>query len=150
MAQNDWQYGTNLPFLNKTDTDQGKLVHVTAVRMRSKIYVLHGYYKEVRQFRGGRCLSLDPKPAVVHCFDPLSNVWTQKASTIHPHFTSSLFVDNKKLYVSGGWVTVRYEDSFGFVRASRGRPAPVEVYNEQLDLWRVVKQNRIPSNRLEL
>ena len=46
LAQNDWQYGSNLPFLNKTDTDQGKLVHVTAVRMRSKIYVLHGCYKE--------------------------------------------------------------------------------------------------------
>ena len=46
LAQNDWQYGSKLPFLNKTDNDQGKLVTVTAVSMRSKIYVLHGFYKE--------------------------------------------------------------------------------------------------------
>ena len=46
-----------------------------------------------------------------------------------------------------GLVTVRYEDSFGFVRAS-GRPAPVEVYNEETDSWYVVEQNRIPPNTL--
>ena len=144
LAQNDWQYGSKLPLLNKTDNDQAKLVHcdVTAVRMRSKIYVLHGCYKEEKtnhretKHRGSR--KADPKPAVVHCFDPLKNVWKKKASTIHPHFNSSLFVDNKKLYVAGGWLTVRYEDSFGFVRASRGRPAPVEVYYEETDSWYVV------------
>ena len=110
LAQNDWQYGSNLPFLNKTDNDQAKLVHcdVTAVRMRSKIYVLHGCYKEektnhrVTKHRGSR--KVDPKPAVVHCFDPLKNVWKKKASTINPHFNSSLFVDNNKLYVAGAWI----------------------------------------------
>ena len=152
LAQNDWQYGSNLLFLNKADNDQGKLVHVTAVRMRSKIYVLHGCYKEEktnhRETKHGSSRKADPKPAVVHCFDPLKNVWKKKASTIHPHFNSSLFVDNNKLYVVGGWVTVRYKDSFGFATASRGRPAPVEVYNEQTDSWYVVEQNRIPPNTL--
>ena len=140
LAQNDWLYGSKLPFLNKTDNDQGKLVTVTAVSMRSKIYVLHGFYKEEKtKDRGSR---KDPKPAIVHCFDPLKNVWKKKASTIHPHFNSSLFVDNNKLYVVGGRVTVPNEGS------SRGRSAPVEVYNEQTDSWYVVEQNRIPPNTL--
>ena len=147
LAQNDWQSGSKLPFFNNTDDDQREqLVCVTAVSMRSKIYVLHGYYKEVRQFRGGRCLSLDPKPAVVHCFDPLSNVWTKMASTRYPHYNSSLFVDKNNLYVAGGGVTI--SGSCAGDMCALDNDAPVEVYNEQLDLWRVVKQNRIPSNTL--
>ena len=64
LAQNDLQSGSKLPFFNNTDNNQGEqLVFVTAVSMRSKIYVLHGYYKEVRDYCGRR---LDPKPAVVY------------------------------------------------------------------------------------
>ena len=104
LAQNDWRSGSKLPFLNNTDDQKEQLVFVTAVSMRSKIYVLHGCYKKGRDNRG-RSLFY-PKPAVVHCFDPLSNVWRKKASTCHPHFNSSLFVDKNNLYVAGGSVTI--------------------------------------------
>ena len=43
-AQKDWQSGSELPFLKKKD-DEEKLVFVKAVSMKSKIYVLHGFYK---------------------------------------------------------------------------------------------------------
>ena len=146
VAQNDWQSGSKLPFFNNTDNNQGEqLVFVTAVSMRSKIYVLHGYYKEVRvrDYCGRR---LDPKPAVVHCFDPLSNVWTKMASTRYPHYNSSLFVDKNNLYVAGG--SVAFSGSRPGDMCASGGDAPVEVYDERLDSWRVVEQNRIPSNRL--
>ena len=144
LAQNDWRSGSKLPFLNNTDDQIEQLVFVTAVSMRSKIYVLHGCYKEGRDNRG-RSLFY-PKPAVVHCFDPLSNVWRKKASTCHPHFNSSLFVDKNNLYVAGGSVTI-YKGSQVNVWASGG-DAPVEVYNEGINSWCVVEQNRISSNKL--
>ena len=144
LAQNDWQSGSKLPFFKNTDNNQGEqLVFVTAVSMRSKIYVLHGYYKEGRDYCGRR---LDPKPAVVHCFDPLSNVWTKMASTRYPHYNSSLFVDKNNLYVAGG--SVDFSGSRPGDMCASGGDAPVEVYDERLDSWRVVEQNRIPSNRL--
>ena len=113
---------------------------MTAVSMGSKIYVLNGCYKEERSSRRSE------KRAVVHCFDPLKNVWLKKASTLYPHFNSTLFVDNNKLYVAGGWDTVPNESS-GYIQATGGA-APVEVYNEESNSWYVVKQNRIPSNTL--
>ena len=144
FAQNDWQSGSKLPFFNNTDNDQEKLAFVTAVRMRSKIYVLYGCYTRNNY---GRRLSLEPKPAVVHCFDPLRNVWRKKASTRYPHFNSSLFVGKNNLYVAGGSVTIISGGSQGNMWASGGG-APVEVYNEGGDSWDVVKQNHIPSNNL--
>ena len=144
LAQNDWRSGSKLPRLNNTDGQKELLVNVTAVSMRSKIYVLHGCYKEGRDNYGRRLF--DPKPAVVHCFDPLSNVWRKKASTCHPHFNSSLFVDKNNLYVAGGSATIS-EYSRERMRASGG-DAPVEVYDEGINSWRVVEQNRIPSNTL--
>ena len=149
LAQNDWQSGSKLPFFNNTDDDQREqLVFVTAVSMRSKIYVLHGYYKEVSNYCGSICLSIsfDPKPAVVHCFDPLSNVWTKMASIRYPHYNSSLFVDKNNLYVAGGSVTI--SRSWPGDMCASGGDAPVEVYNERLNSWRVVQQNRIPPNTL--
>ena len=119
--------------------DQDILVYGTAVSMGSKIYVLHGCYKEERR--------RSEKRAVVHCFDPLKNVWLKKASTLYPHFNSILFVDNNKLYVAGGWDTVPSESSSGYVWA-RGGAAPVEVYNDESNSWYAVEQNRIPSNTL--
>ena len=133
LAQNDWQSGSKLPY-----DDQDILVYGTAVSMGSKIYVLHGCYKEERR--------RSEKRAVVHCFDPLKNVWLKRASTLYPHFNSTLFVDNTKLYVAGGWGTVPSELS-GYIWAS-GDAAPVEVYNEESNSWYVVEQNRIPSNTL--
>ena len=144
LAQNDWQSGSNLPFFNNTDDDQEKFIFVTAVSMRSKIYVLHGCYIEGRDNYGRRLLNMDPKPAVVHCFDPLRNVWRKMASTRYPHFNSSLFVAKNNLYVAGGSATSISELKG---RASRG-DAPVEVYNEGMNSWCVVEQNRIPSNTL--
>ena len=136
LAQNDWQCGSKLP-----NDDQEILVYMTAVSMGSKIYVLHGCYR-----REDGTNSRREKPAVVHCFDPLKNVWLKKASTLYPHFNSTLFVDNNKLYVADGWDTVPNESS-GYKRATGGA-APVEVYNEESNSWYVVKQNRIPSNTL--
>ena len=133
LAQNDWQSGSKLPFDN-----QDILVYGTAVSMGSKIYVLHGCYKEERR--------RSEKRAVVHCFDPLKNVWLKRASTLYPHFNSTLFVDNTKLYVGDGWDTVPSELS-GYIWSSGGA-APVEVYNEESNSWYVVEQNRIPSNTL--
>ena len=143
LAQNDWQSGSKLPFFNKTDDDQGKLVFVTAVSMRSKIYVLHGCYKE--ELSQYRIIRMNPEPAVVHRFDPLRNVWAKKASTVHPHFNSSLFVDKNNLYVAGGSVTITAK---GRYMCASGGAAPVEVYNEGRNSWTVVKQNHIPSNDL--
>ena len=133
LAQNDWQSGSKLPY-----DDQDILVYGTAVSMGSKIYVLHGCYKEERR--------RSEKRAVVHCFDPLKNVWLKRASTLYPHFNSTLFVDNTKLYVGDGWDTVPSELS-GYIWSSGGA-APVEVYNKESNSWYVVEQNRIPSNTL--
>ena len=148
LAQNDWRSGSKLPFLNNTDDQKEQLVFVTAVSMRSKIYVLHGCYimTEGRDDYGSLSLGMNPKPAVVHCFDPLRNVWRKMASTRYPHFNSSLFVDKNNLYVAGGSVTIS-ENSRGGMWASGG-DAPVEVYYEGSNSWRVVQQNRIPSNTL--
>ena len=80
--------------------------------------------------------------AVLLCFDPAKNMWEEKASTCHPHFGSSLFVVNGKLYVAGGKVHVNSEGSL------YGDPAPVEVYDEENNKWSVVDQKHIPENNL--
>ena len=147
LAQNDWQSGSKLPFLNKAE----KLVLATAVSMGSKIYVLHGCYKENRQDSSYRALpKVTAKSAVVHFFDPLRNEWEQKASTKYPHFNSSLFVDKNNLYVAGGSVAIS-EMFLGlreFGVQPSGGDAPVEVYNGESNSWSVVQQNHIPSNKL--
>ena len=145
-AQKDWQSGSELPFLKKTD-DEEKLVFVKAVSMKSKIYVLHGFYRENHK---SDLVRYEAKPAVVHCFDPQKNVWKKKASTIHPHFESSLIVDNNRLYVAGGTVSLispRYSGD-RLDRHASGDPAPVEVYDEVNNYWSVVEQKHIPSNNL--
>ena len=129
-TQNKWQSGSTLPFLKNKSKDGNKLSNVAAVVMKSKIYVLHGYRRlEDRAWRD--------KSAVFHCFDPQKNEWKQKASTSSPHFRSSLFVDNNKLYVAGGDASSGYGD-----------PAPVEVYSEENNKWFVVDQTHIPPNKL--
>lgn len=143
LAKNDWQSGSKLPFLKKKD-DEEKLVFVKAVSMKSKIYVLHGYYKE--EWKRGEIEDCKAKPALVHCFDPHKNVWKRKASTIHPHFESTLFVNNNQLYVAGGLVSISCDEE-GNSYAS-GNHAPVEVYNEVDNSWFVVAQKHIPSNNL--
>lgn len=137
LSQNVWQSASELPFFKKLDHSE-KLFSVTAVSIKSKIYVLHGYYSET---------GISAKPAVVHCFDPQKNEWEKKASTLSPHFESSLFVDNNKLYVAGGSVSVS-EDIFSWRMYASGETAPVEVYDEENNSWCVVQQNHIPSNDL--
>ena len=144
-VQKDWQSGSELPFLKEKD-DEEKLVFVKAVSMKSKIYVLHGFYRKNHKSYHG----FEAKPAVVHCFDPQKNVWKKKASTIHPHFESSLIVDNNRLYVAGGTVSLispRYSGD-RLDRHASGDPAPVEAYDEVNNYWSVVEQKHIPSNNL--
>ena len=135
LPQNDWQGGIELPSLNKKG-HRKRSVFVTAVSMKSKIYVLRGYYRLNAYNHGYK-----EKPAVFHRFDPQKNEWKKRASTIHPHFESTLFVENNTLYVAGGTVSV-------VGARATGGPAPVEVYNEGRNSWDVVEQNHIPSNNL--
>ena len=78
------------------------------------------------------------QPAVLHCFDPVKNEWEEKARTCQPHFGSSVFEVNGKLFVAGGKCT----------RNQNHDPAPVEVYSEETNTWSVVKQEHIPANNL--
>ena len=145
LSQNVWQSASELPFFKKLDYRE-KVFSVTAVSIKSKIYVLHGYYS---QKYGDLFLqdAISEKPAVVHCFDPQKNEWEKKASTLSPHFESSLFVDNNKLYVGGGNVSVS-KDFFLEHMCASGETAPVEVYDEENNSWCVVQQSHIPSNDL--
>ena len=140
LSQNDWQGGFELPSLNEKGGRE-RLVWATAVSMKSKIYVLRGYYK-VKAYPVCK-----KKPAVIHRFDPQKNEWKKRASTLYPHFESTLFVENNKLYVAGGRVSVSVDSNSGRARAV-GDPAPVEVYNEKSNSWHVVEQKHIPSNNL--
>ena len=140
LSQNDWQGGFELPSLNEKGGRE-RLVLATAVSMKSKIYVLRGYYK-VKAYPVCK-----KKPAVIHRFDPQKNEWKKRASTLYPHFESTLFVENNKLYVAGGRVSVSVDSNSGRARAV-GDPAPVEVYNEKSNSWHVVEQKHIPSNNL--
>ena len=107
----------------------------TAV-LHSKVFVLYG--KGFLNSSGFWAV----QNAVLLCFDPAKNMWEEKASTCHPHFGSSLFVVNGKLYVAGGKVHVNSEGSL------YGDPAPVEVYDEENNKWSVVDQKHIPENNL--
>ena len=81
--------------------------------------------------------------AVLHCFDPVKNLWEEKASTCQPHFGSSLFVVNSRLYVVGG--NDFCDTSNGVLY---GNFASVEVYDEENNKWSIVDQKHIPANNL--
>lgn len=102
--------------------------------LNSNLYVLYAHVRMVES-------SWQTENTVLHCFDPLRNRWKKKASTCHPHLVSSLFVVSGKMYVAGGF------DSFKEGKPC-GKPAPVEVYDEENNKWSVVKQSRIPPNDL--
>ena len=152
LTNNIWQGGDNLNFL-KTNSYDEMLRTVAAAVMNSKIYVIHGYQTNERV---GGYTSWVNKPAVVHCFDPIKNEWEQKASTCHPHFGSSLFVVNNRLYLAGGKIACDDPD----YPSPQGDKAPVEVYNEKIatkargayvvpkGTWSVVEQKHIPPNNL--
>ena len=83
------------------------------------------------------------RPAVLLSFDPVKNKWKQKASTCEPHFFSTLFVVNNKIYVAGGYTGIDHSTD-----GPSGSRASVEVYDEENNSWSVVKQEHIPPNKL--
>ena len=102
-----------------------------ATVLHSKLYVLSGLHPNTRCYY-----------AVLHCFDPVTNLWTQKASSCNPHFGSTLFVVNDRLCVAGGYNSINSDNM------PCGNPAPVEVYDEENNKWSVVDQKHIPENNL--
>ena len=108
-----------------------------ATALFSKVYVLYGHNMYDLSLR---CWQM--QNAGVYCFDPATNVWHKKASTCYPHFGSSLFVVNGRLYVAGGY------DSITTDKRPCGNPAPVEVYDVDNNKWSVIDQNHIPQNNL--
>ena len=102
----------------------------SATVLHSKLYVLSGLYPI-----SGCCY------APLHCFDPVTNLWTEKASSCNPHIGSTLFLVNGRLYVAGG-----YQSHLSGQPC--GNPAPVEVYDEENNKWSVVEQKHIPQNNL--
>ena len=101
-----------------------------ATVLHSKLYVLSGLHPN------SGC-----QYALLHCFDPETNLWTQKASSCNPHFGSTLFVVNGRLYVAKGYQSFNGDKPCG-------NPAPVEVYDEENNKWSVVDQKHIPQNNL--
>ena len=108
-----------------------------ATVLNSKVYVLYGH---TLWQRNESCWVV--QNAVLYWFNPTSNIWEQKSFTCSPHFGSTLFVVNAKMYVAGGYLSLN--DRF----QPCGEPAPVEVYNEEKNTWSVVEQKHIPSNNL--
>ena len=102
-----------------------------ATVLHSKLYVLSGLHP----YSGCHY-------ALLHCFDPVTNLWAQKASSCNPHFGSTLFVVNDRLYVAGGYNSINSNNM------PYGNPEPVEVYDEDNNKWSVVDQKHIPQNTL--
>ena len=123
LSEDQWQqYSGNPSFSAYHHKHSGSTVY------RSKVYVLNGTMLG--------CTSL-------YSFDPVNNEWEAKSSTCQPHFGSSLFVVNDKMYVAGGCSSFDYDYD-----RPRGDPAPVEVYDEEKNKWSIVEQKHIPSNNL--
>ena len=101
--------------------------------LNSNLYVLYAHAQVGSSWQ--------TENAVLHCFDPLKNRWKKKASTYHPHLGSSLFVVSGKMYVAGGFDSIKEGKPCG-------KNAPVEVYDEENNTWSVVNQSRIPPNDL--
>ena len=120
-------------FTDYSDFNPNKYYNSGATALCSKVYALYGHEEKDLS---GHCQKHN---AVLYCFDPESNLWRKKTSTCRPHFGSSLFAVNGRLYVAGG-----YDD----IDNPFANPAPVEVYDEHNNKWSVVEQKRIPINNL--
>ena len=112
-----------------------------AVVFRSSVYVL--YAQGVNNKQLGYENNWQPRVAVLHRFDPKRNVWERRASTTDYHYGSSLFIVNNRLCVAGGKCSISWHDG-----GPNGNSAPVEVYDEQNNIWSVVQQTHIPPNKL--
>ena len=132
FAERQWQ---SFAKVNITRGSNEDYFNNGVIAFHSKVYVLYG-----RESKLNACGCMHN--AVLHCFDPVKNAWEQKQSTCQPHFGSSLFAVNSKLYVAGGKVSV------GLFYKPCGDPAPVEVYDEENNKWSIVEQNHIPANNL--
>ena len=130
LAEGQWQ-----SFTNVKGTAQMYFYNSGATALSSDVFVLYGkgFYQKGHWY---------VRNASLHCFDHVRNVWKEKASTCYPHFGSSLFVVNGKLYVAGGKVNADPDSSL------YGNLAPVELYDEENNKWSVVDQKHIPENKL--
>ena len=111
-----------------------QLYNSGATVLNSKVYVLYG----CNMFSGNWVI----QNARLCCFDPVKNEWKEKAKTCKPHFGSSLFIVNSRLYVAGGRESIESNGTL------QGISASVEVYDEENDTWSVVEQKHIPRNNL--
>ena len=100
----------------------------------AKVYVLYGLKSRSHH-------TMYAQTARLCCFDPLKNEWAVIAATCKPHFGSSLFVVNNKLYIAGG--CEGFDDG---TFSPCGNAAPLEAYNEEKNTWSVVEQKHIPPN----
>ena len=127
MAKRLWQSISNVgkPSCFLLACNNGVIAHAKVFVLYSNMFDHKGYNQ----------------PAVLQCFDPTKNEWSEKAKTCHLHFGSTLFLVNDKLFIAGG--RMGFNNNFPC-----GSPAPVEVYNEDTNTWSVVGQKRIPVNNL--
>jgi len=136
LVSNNWQSGVAC---SKWQGDIYKFNNVAAVILENKIYVMRGKTKQEGSWKNRYWAT---NSAVLHCFDPINNYWEEKASTCSPHFGSSIFVVNDKLYVAGGNISCYNTGE------PTDNPAPVEVYDNKKNTWAKVEQKHIPPNNL--
>ena len=134
FAKRQWQ---SIAKVNVTSNYHQSYLYSGATALFSKVYVLYGHKMYNQSLR-----CWQSQNAVLHCFDPATNVWQKKASTCNPHFWSSLFAVNGRLCVAGGYNSVNSNNM------PCGNPAAVEVYDEDNNKWSVVDQKHIPPNML--
>ena len=137
LPKNIWQSGANLSIFKTLDRKDAFFTVGTVV-YKSKLFTIHGYKRNEGDSKSPNWVD---KAAIVYCFDPTKNEWKQKESTCRPHFGFSLLVVNNRLYVVGGRISCLDNSRLC------GSPAPVEVYNEEIDTWSVLEQKDIPPNK---
>lgn len=135
LTKRRWQRCAELN-IPRSDNYGSRFYNSGATVFNSKVYVLYG---SKSMPNSSWCM----KPAVLLSFDPVKNKWKQKASTCKPHFFSTLFVVNGRIYVAGGYTAINDRSD-----GPDGSRAPVEVYDEETNSWSVVKQKHIPPNNL--
>ena len=140
IAKNQWQSVASSNTV--CDLSQNTFCNKAAAVHKSCLYVL--YAQGIQQVEN-LCYVYRPYNSLLYCFDPKRNAWEQKASTKTPHLGSSLLVVNNKLYVAGGSCSFQSSmyEPYGSLT---GDPAAIEVYNDQINAWSVVKQTHIPQN----
>ena len=127
FAEQQWQS------FAKVGITGGRFFSSGATVLHSKVFVLYGKVLNTGYISN----------AVLYCFDPVKNLWEEKASTCQPHFGSSLFYLNGRMYVVGGNVCCNSSNGVLY-----GNSASVEVYDEGNNKWSVVDQKHIPANNL--